>query len=75
MSATYLQGVIEAESRLKTFNGDALKVYEWLNNEAQLLSSDYRWNNWLNGAHDFIVFHIRNKPKQAVLNELILPIR
>ncbi|MDG3087263.1 hypothetical protein P7F88_14730 [Vibrio hannami] len=59
MNATYLQGIIDAESKLALLNGDVSKVYNWLNREAQIIASDYRWSDWLNGAHDFLVFHLK----------------
>ncbi|GEA58847.1 hypothetical protein [Vibrio comitans] len=70
MKLGYLNGILEAEEKLRAFGGDTRKAYQWLNDEARAIGKDYRWSSWLNGANDYLVHFIKSniKPISTAIN-------
>jgi len=55
----------EHDRKLPNHCLDKFRLYQTKFSNISSFTSDYRWNNWLNGAHDFIVFHIKNKLQEC----------
>jgi hypothetical protein len=62
---TWMQGLLEAEKLHKGYGFCIKDLYNYLNQESNLVSDDYKWNEWLNGFHDYIC-HLNNCKKKGV---------
>jgi len=62
---TWMQGLLDAEKMYLEHEYNQIQLYDYVNSESEVLSQDYRWNEWLNGFHSYIT-HLNDCMRRGV---------